>query len=209
MITFDEERHLYRNARGTLVPGVTYMLRCVGAIPAPRPWTRRAMARGKAVHRAIELHLKGQLDLGTVGKGIMPYFEAALAWLEDNRRTLQRLRAEVVLEGSGGRYAGKADLLGWVPKPKCDCVVDWKTGEEEPWHRVQGALYALADVNVRKRGCWSRTVYLRADRSYRDAGVAGGGDFEKAIAVLAVFDLARQRHMEALERIGEEATADE
>lgn len=208
MIRFDEASHTYKNGRGQLVPGVTFMLRCVGAAVPVRPYMRKALARGRAVHKAIELFLRGQLDLPSVDPIVMPYFECFLDWYGKYcPAQFTRMRPEIVLEGSGGLYAGKADVVAWERVLLADAVIDWKTGEEEECHLVQDTLYCLAQNAMRKRGAWPFIVYLWPKKGWKVVTPQNRGEVtRKALAVLDVFSLGRTRHMRllGLEAFGEE-----
>jgi len=208
MIRFDEGSHTYRDGRGQLVPGVTFMLRCVGAAAPVRPYMRKALARGRAVHKAIELFLRGQLDLPSVDRIVMPYFECFLDWYAKYCPSqFVRMRPEVVLEGPGGLYAGKADVVAWEKIPPADAVLDWKTGEEEECHLVQDMLYCLAQNAKAKRVAFPFVIYLRPKKGWKVVTPQNLGETtRKALAVLDVFALGRARHMRllGLEAFGEE-----
>ena len=200
MITFDEASHTYRNSRGQLVPGVTFMLHCVGVASPIRKSSTRALARGKAVHKAIELFLRGELDLSTVDSIVMPYFECFLDWYAKHDRQFTRVRPEVVLEGPGGWYAGKADVV--AKDGKNDAVIDWKTGEEETAHLVQDELYCMAQSAKTGRPTMPFVVYLWPKKGWKTVTPVNlGQTVEDARAVLRVFNLGRKRHMAWLARL--------
>jgi hypothetical protein len=197
-VTFDEAKHLYHDGRGGLVPNVTYILRAVGAAPPVRWYARKALVRGRAVHRAIELFMRHDLDLASVPKVAMPYFETFLDWL-DKHGHLTRWRTEVVVHNRARGYAGRADVECMDgPTP---VTLDWKTGDPEPWHQVQGMLYGLTGDRVRT----PFTVYLGAKGSWQTVTPVDQVDLvRKAHAVLDTFDLARPRHLAELARMAEE-----
>ena len=199
MIRFDESSHTYRNSRHELVPGVTFILRCVGATAQIRPYMRKYLVRGRAVHKAIELFLLGKLDLPSVDPIVMPYFECFLDWYGKHDKQFQRMRPEVVLEGSGGLYAGKADVVAWEPYLKTEAILDWKCGEEEGIHLVQNSLYCLAENSMKKKGAVPFVIYLWPKKGWKTVTPVNPGETtRKALAVLDVFGLARERHMKLL-----------
>jgi len=195
MIRFDPGKHLYTNARGQLVPSVTFLLKCVGAAPAiPRYASiQKAVARGRAVHTAIRLFAEGKLDISTVDPRIMGWFEAFLDWY--GTCSLKRARHEVMVIGEGEGYAGTADMIGM--NGKAEEVVDFKTGSEEGWHGIQVTLYALARFHEKRKGMNRRCVYLKKNGTWTQTiHTDDGVTVRRAMAVVDVFNIARSRHME-------------
>ena len=175
------------------------MLRCTGVAKPIMPYMRKYLDRGRRVHKTIELFLRGQLDLGSVDKVVMPYLECFLDWLAKHEGQFQRMRPEVVLEGPGGLYAGKADVVAWTPHLKTDAVIDWKCGEEEESHLIQDTLYCLAQNARRHKGAAPFIVYLWPKKGWKTVTpVKPAETMRKALAVLDVFGLARDRHMARL-----------
>lgn len=196
MITFQEDRHLYHDARGNPVPSVTYMLRRTGVVEPVRPYMRRALLRGRAVHKAIELFLRGTLDLASVDAVVMPYFECFLDWLAKHESQFKRMRPEVIVEHRDLGYCGKADVVAWEPGLGMDAVLDWKTGEEEGWHLTQGALYCLAQNARRLKGAMPFVVYLWPKKGWKTVTPDVMEDVARdALAVVRTFNQGRGRHL--------------
>jgi hypothetical protein len=198
MITFDEASHTYRNGRGQLLPSVTFMLRCVGAAKPIPPYrsVQNALERGRKVHKAIELFIRGDLDLSTVDAVAMPYFEVFLDWYGKHcPAQFTRLKPEVILEGPGGLYAGKADLVA-KDRYASDAVIDWKTGEEDPVHLVQDVLYCLAQSAKGKRPAAPFIVYLWPKKGWKTVTPTDSArTMREALSVIDVFGIGRSRHM--------------
>ena len=185
-LTFDPATHSYRTDCEE-VPGVTQVLSAVGLIDFS--WQSDKLVRGRMAHQAIELDIAGELDEDAAREvGVMPFVEAA----REVRRVLgieSPAAVERALYHSILQYAGTIDLVA------NDVVLDWKTGEAQPWVRFQLAAYAaLAEANglipvhapVARRIC----AELHEDGGYRlfvlDAAT-WLEDFETFLAALRVY----------------------
>lgn len=180
-ITLDQETHTYRNEKGEEVPGVTNILKAGGFID-DRFYSESARQRGTAVHLALHFLEKGTLDPFSVDKLIDPYIESYQKFKEVSGYKV--LYHEKIVLHPGYGYAGSLDQVGLLND--AEVLIDFKTGEIQPWHALQTALYnaalpPLPDAHVRKRF---------ALRLYPDGSMARAIPFEDpldyAVAVGAV-----------------------
>ena len=82
-LVLDFEKHEYRYD-GVKVPGVGGILAAVGGVDT-KWFTAEGRERGTAVHRAMELLVKGQLDWSSVDPRIIGYVDAGRRLIEDAR----------------------------------------------------------------------------------------------------------------------------
>ena len=126
------------------LPSVTEVLANVGLAGDYRhvdPELRaRAMARGKGLHRAIELHHADRLDLGSLHPELQPAFEGYLAFLDAHVH--KPLASELALIHPHG-YVGHLDRIGAVDGALA--LVDFKLtdGPDLVAARLQLAGYRL------------------------------------------------------------------
>lgn len=158
---FDAATHTYRVA-GQVLPSVTQIISAVypGLFDSIPAWILERKARlGTAVHAAIELYLKDELDATNLHPAIVPYFESWLAW------ATEEIQATLHLETLFASPLGYAGMIDWLGDTKSHglCLVDWKTTVNPGrTHRIQTAGYALGlPAPQAKRGC----LYLKADGS--------------------------------------------
>jgi len=146
MIHFDPVRHEYF-VDGVRWPSVTELIEYSGLVSpfSKQPWYAQ---RGKYVHKAIELDIRGTLDPATVDPEVKPYLDA---WREFQRDT----RCSVVLNNfqvvnSRERYCGTLDVV--LMMADGPFVTDAKAGGPSPWHELQVWLYkeALCDMRVKE-----------------------------------------------------------
>ena len=162
-LRFVENTHQYylMNDAGDMeveLPALTNILKAVGIIKYYRN-SEAAMHRGKAVHRALELIDKGELDWGSVDSRMYGYIEAYLKFKKNY---------------SGGVYAAieeptyhKHKLYGCTPdRVAGTAVLDFKTGGQEQWHALQltGCADALKSQGIKIDSLCG--VYLRDNGDY-------------------------------------------
>lgn len=111
-LTYNDERHEYRYA-GDLVPSVTQVLAPLSAAEyrgVDPALMERAAQLGRAMHRMIELDIKGDLDADGLSDLLVPYYTA---WL--NFRALsgfEPILSEQFVYADRYRYAGTLDMFG-------------------------------------------------------------------------------------------------
>lgn len=118
MVTFDSDRHIYKDGDRTLI-SVTQLLRKHGLAPdygdVPEYILEAKAKRGTLIHKEIQEYFQN---------GETPMTEEAMAairWLNE------RNSFELAVEGmvSNDIVAGTFDYLGWVGPDKT--LIDWKT----------------------------------------------------------------------------------
>ena len=155
--TFDERDHAYY-LYGQRIESITETIREAGLMGDyfPDPYY---MAKGSAIHDAIELHFLGKLDREKLCQpgmlDITGYVDSALRYLDHERIEIDPNEVEIKLYDPVYLYAGRLDNLSG----------DWKSGAPARWHRLQVASqWNLAKVNHLDKAP-NRTVYLHEDGS--------------------------------------------
>ena len=208
MIRFDEEKHIYSDKDG-IIPSVTYVLRATGVVPPINQFMRGALARGRAVHKAIELFDQGMLDFSTVDNRIEPWLDAYVTWAGREGERFKRRRNEVVLFSKSKRIAGRADGIATDVDEDCPAVIEFKSGEKEPWHVFQVTGYWSMVVELKrerpKANGW--LVYLKKDGTYRQEQVKL--DAAAWSGIVGTFNLSRARHVSFLAKLQREEALDD
>lgn len=168
-IQFIEESHTYL-LDGNPVPSVTEIIKpMVDMSRVPRETLEYKRSLGKAVHKAIELYERQDLDVDTLDQEALPFFEA---WIKFKQETgFRALLCEQVVWSAKLRYAGTLDILGtrdpvaMVADELLDAKCVWTMGSATG---PQTAGYAIAlqeshGIKVKKRG----GLQLLRDGTYR------------------------------------------
>lgn len=159
VLTFDEPSHTYR-LDGRVVPSVTQILKRVypnvySSIP-PTVLDRKARL-GTAVHRTIELWIKGVLDEASVHAEVRPYLDSFLGWWDGVR--VVGCQVEKQLYSQAG-YAMTRDFFGEIDGQAW--LIDWKiTATRVPTHDLQITGYNHGADRADVCGC----LYLMNDGS--------------------------------------------
>ena len=154
-VEFEPTTHQYR-VGGLVLPSVTQILKACGITRdyGPDPTARE---RGTYVHKMVAADIYGDLD----DKALAPEW---LGWLESWRKAKRMLQIRDFLAveriyGAVARgFAGTVDLI-YGNGLALPTICDFKTGEEEDWHKLQLAGY-LRLVGVSH---YRQNIYLRAD----------------------------------------------
>jgi hypothetical protein len=186
-VEFQEEGHRYL-LDGAQVSSVTEIIaplrKDTGASTETLEWKRQV---GKAVHKAIELFERNDLETSSLDPMIAPYFEG---WVRFKRESgFRAFLTEQVVWSKKYRYAGTLDVLGTrtdgpAPDELIDAKCVWSMGAETA---VQTAGYALAlqeshGIKVRKRG----GVQLLRDGTFRFFPYNDANDERVFLACLSV-----------------------
>lgn len=180
-LAFDSARHVYE-LDGTRVLSVTQCLRLSGVIDDGW-YTEFGRQRGQYVHQLLEFEDTGELDEATLDDRLRPYLDAYRRFRADSG-VEEWTAIEQRLGDPLKRYAGTLDRLGEFG------LVDFKSGQPEPWIALQLALYAqLAEVNglvtsARKTKRWG--LFLKSDGSYKLQSYSDREDFGAADAARVV-----------------------
>ena len=115
--------------------------RVTSCLPFGAPLTpeiRKKGELGTAVHKAVELHEKGTLDMDSVDDAVRPYLKSYLEAKRFYRFTV--IETELTVYSRVLRLAGTVDLVADVPRFGTS-LIDLKTGMISPTHPLQLAIY--------------------------------------------------------------------
>ncbi len=165
--------------------GATDMLRRVGYID-PTWYSAEACERGTFVHQCIAWMLADDLDETSLDPALGGYLTAARGFLASFGVKAQYV--EVPFYDAVLGIAGTPDIVGSYVNDRGftrGCLIDWKTGAEERWHRIQLAIYD------RLVPAWPVprdriVVYLSDDGTYRPVVHRVRRDLEIAAAVISI-----------------------
>lgn len=151
-LVLDSEHKYWRD--GQRIPGVSEIIQAVFPYEGHGLASERAREFGKVVHKVIELETKGVLDPSTVDPAIQPYLDQFQNFRCEYNIPKTQCKTEIMLHTK--EYAGTIDLVTQ------DLIVDVKTGQKLPTHRLQVAGYrklwnANSHKNKRKKAI---VVYL-------------------------------------------------
>lgn len=147
-LDFDAATHTYR-LDGQVIPGVTSVLKSVGLLDysmIPQDVLQAASRRGTAVHSAVELLDRGELDRSSIDPRLEGYIVAYERFLLESQFVPGHIEHRVFNELH--RYAGTLDRTGMLGGTLT--VLDFKTGLVLPGHAVQLAAYANCLVMPRR-----------------------------------------------------------
>ena len=140
-IEFNEALHQYR-LDGRVVPSVTQVIRSNVQGWMADDWY---LERGRAVHAAIHLHLRGKLDWASVDERIKGRIDAILKFLAD--LNLSIVDTEVRMASTRWRFAGTIDAILQDASGML-LVADWKSTLEPSVEPQLGAYCCLHTDNV-------------------------------------------------------------
>lgn len=159
-LQFNQETHTYRLG-GMVIPSVTQALGGAGLIDT-RWYTPEACQLGTYVHEATELYDMGVLDVDALDPVVAGYLGAWRRFrgntgceiLDIERRECSQLHL----------FAGTVDRVLTIDGVRF--VIDIKTGQPEPWHRLQTAAYAMM-LAERGEHCERASIYLDPGVKYK------------------------------------------
>lgn len=182
VLTFDPVPHHYF-WEGRRVPSVTQVLDAYSDFSMiPPAVLERKRQIGTAVHAAIELDLKDELDYGFIDPVWAGYFGGWLAFKEQSGFVVEAAEQRVFHKTL--RYAGTLDLIGGLPKAGA-VLLDTKTCVMLPKSAgPQTAAYREA-IKQPKRKRFA--LQLAADGSYKLEPLIAINDFAIFQAALTLF----------------------
>lgn len=132
---FAENRHLYRNEEGRIVPSTTQVFAIHGmndfsmVDPEDLEWKS---GYGEAVHSAVQLALAGDLDWDTVDEEIRPAVQGILDWLRGLDFQMKEAESRRIANVAGMEYGMSCDLVGslWHSGKRRTAIIDLKTGSK-------------------------------------------------------------------------------
>jgi hypothetical protein len=145
-LTFKPETHEYFLG-GRLVPGTTGIINAIAPQREVGDWY---LNRGSAVHAAVALALRDDLDPDSVDERIAGRVQSVLAFLR--AEGLMQLACEMPLASRRYQFAGTVDYLGTRAKDCARVLCDWK-GSLSPQVEVQMGAYSLLLAESSLKGC--------------------------------------------------------
>lgn len=138
-IEFNEALHEYR-VGGIITPSVSQILKANGLMESFRT-SEVKLQNGTAIHKALELHDLGKLD----ERSLDPRLAKCIQLWDKFKKEIGVL---TILESEkrvafGVLYAGTIDRVLSLSSHK-RMVLDFKSGNPQPWAALQTAAYALA-----------------------------------------------------------------
>lgn len=161
-VTFHEGTHTY-GIDGEPVPSVTQVLKEAGIINT-KFYTAWGRHRGSTVHKAIEFHAQGVLELNSIDPKIRGYLDAYERFLLETK--YEPVEIERLVYSVAGRYAGTLDQIGKIGREKI--MPDFKTGPPAPANGLQ--LTGYADAYQEETGEYVSKlmgVHLQIDGRYK------------------------------------------
>lgn len=183
-----------------LFPSVTEVLSAVGLAPdfsAVKPevleWAR---ARGTALHKAIELHTKGTLDMDSLHQEIAGALTGYLKFISEAGHEAIASELELIDDRRWG-FMGHPDRVGTMAKTEDLVLIDWKftASFDRPYVTLQTAGYKLLwngihpDRPVRK----TFGLHLKKDGRYALHDVSDPEAEQIFIAALLVYKAQQRR----------------
>jgi hypothetical protein len=190
VLTFDEAAHRYY-WNGQYVPNVSTIIereRLVNWGGASPQQMERARAVGSAVHKAVELDVRNDLDESTVHELVRPRLQAWRRFRDESGIRVESSEQRVYNARCG--YAGTLDLLGELPRIG-GVLLDEKTGTKQRATGYQTAAYLHAlpkSEHKRKRFA----LHLRADGTYELVPYDDRNDFAIFCAALTLWNARNQ-----------------
>lgn len=136
VLHFDEQRHRYTDRLGR-IHSVTQTLKHSGH--CRRQFRAGDAHKGTLAHKAIELHLRGDLIEETLDAALLPHVHGFKQWFKATKPEI--IGSELKLYHPGLRRAGTLDFLGVIADELW--LIDYKTGSPVGWHSLQTAGYKL------------------------------------------------------------------
>jgi len=182
-LIFRESDHSYL-FKGVRLPSVTQIIADAGLYGDTSYYTEYSRDRGSFVHEAIEYHLSGELDEGTLDPVIVPYldawkqFQAEAHYVSDSCE--ERLASDVY------HFAGTIDHIGHLNGHFS--IIDVKTGVPVPATGIQLAGY---EILLSVRGARRFALHLQDDGKYRLIEYKDRNDRPLFISLLALWNWKR------------------
>lgn len=182
-LEFNEDLHEYR-VGGIVTPSVSEILKANGLMDNFRA-SEVKLKNGSVIHKALELHDLGKLDETSLD----PRLKKCIDMWEKFKKEIGVscvLGAEEKVN-MGVLYAGTIDrILSLCNRHKM--ILDFKTGNPQPWAALQTAAYALAyDLEKHKdyERCCAK-IHWDMDRViYKPYN--NGGDYNTFMAMASVY----------------------
>lgn len=136
-ISFNQENHEYR-VGGIITPSVSQILQANGLMDSFRH-SEIALNNGTAIHKALELEDKGTLDYSKLDIRLKKCIDL---WEKFKKELGIHVLCTEERVAFGVLYAGTIDRI--VKGQGKKAIVDFKSGNPQPWAALQTAGYAMA-----------------------------------------------------------------
>lgn len=183
---------------GLRVPSVTQILRDSGLVDlskVPKDVLRRARKFGTHLHKALELHDKGSLDMSSLDKNLVPCLNAYFKWLDETGAIIEPDSIEKKVYSEKYQYAGRLDRIYIINGKRS--VVEFKSGGIYSTAALQLAAYQFAE-NEGLRGNMKvkdrQVIRLKEDGDYELAppGFFKKSDFSVFLAALTLVNWRKE-----------------
>lgn len=169
-------------------PRVTEILDAAGLTGSMAFVPEFALDRGREVHKAIELYLRGEADAYDFDPVVVPRLEAFKAWRESVGERLVVREIETRLEHATLGYCGQPDLIADFDGVRTVC--EWKNGTEQPANRWQAAGYSELAAAPGRLG-----VYLTGDGKFKMKEWTDRADRGIFLSALALWKVRAQHNL--------------
>lgn len=160
LLQFNAEEHSYW-LDGRRLPGVTETISRIAPHPNIDEWY---LQRGAAVHAAVALSLRGELDPDSVDDRIKGRIESVLKFISDQKLT--PLMLETPLASRRYQFAGTLDFLGQNEQDG-RVLADWKGSLFPQVEPQMGAYALLLEESPHKKCDKAIAVETRDDGTYK------------------------------------------
>ncbi len=190
-LIFDEENHIY-HVDGKVYPSVTQIIRPLYSFDGiDSSVLEYAAARGRAVHKAIELLNANDLDESSLDPVLVPYLDAYKKFASEMKFTATH--SERHLSHPSMHYAGTPDIEGVIlkGKHKGDWLVDLKA--VAVLHASVGVQLAAYAALIGKPNIRRAAVQLKPDGKYLFEEYPDWSDWPTFVSCLTVHNF-RSNH---------------
>jgi hypothetical protein len=193
MLEFDEENHIY-HVDGKVYPSVTQIIKPLYSFDGIDSGVLEyAAARGRAVHKAVELWNANDLDESTLDPVLVPYLEAYKKFATEMKFTATH--SERHLAHPSMHYAGTPDIEGKINegKHKGEWLVDLKA--VAVLHASAGVQLAAYANLIGKPSIRRAAVQLKPTGKYLFEEYPSKADWPTFVACLTVHNFRENNHV--------------
>ncbi len=160
----DDKTHLYFDASGQPLAGVTEMFKSLGFIDTTY-YTDKGRDRGSNVHLACQYFDEGDLDESSLPEDVKGRMAAYKKFRQDTGFT--PIGIEEVVSSDVLRTAGTLDRTGIFAGSAVEALLDIKGGAPDYWHPYQTAGYSMMKWHTEYDLHPRFALYLRDNGTYR------------------------------------------
>ena len=189
-LEFDEREHRYRlMPSGVILPSVTQIIDTVFPFIDRGEVTERARQFGSAIHKAIELDIKGTLDMVTLDEALMPYLKQWWKVISHLDILTTQCKTEQMLWSKKYRFSGRIDI---VEKR----IMDIKSGQPSPTHRIQASAYRhLWQITYKQKMPKAIVIYLNGEDKMPEIVEEQPSDFTTFLSCLEIYNFKKKENI--------------